>query len=67
MKQLQQVVIRSPVQDGEFRALHKVTLDSPQNAYEKGFDLSGNEMPIYKAGIRYNFEKQTSSRRFFNA
>jgi len=40
---LQQVVVRSPVQDGEFRASHKVTLDSPQNTYEKGYDLSGNE------------------------
>ena len=40
---LQQVVTRSPVMDGEFRASHKVTLDSPQNTYEKGFDLSGNE------------------------
>lgn len=40
---LQQVVVRSPVMDGEFRASHKVTLDSPQNTYEKGFDLSGNE------------------------
>ena len=40
---LQQVVIRSPVMDGEFRASHKVTLDAPQNTYEKGFDLSGNE------------------------
>ena len=39
---LQQVVARSPVMDGEFRASHKVTLDSPQNAYEKGFDLSGS-------------------------
>lgn len=38
---LQQVVVRSPVMDGEFRASHKVTLDSPQNSYEKGFDLSG--------------------------
>ena len=38
---LQQVVVLSPVQDGEFRASHKVTLDSPQNSYEKGFDLSG--------------------------
>ena len=38
---LQQVVTRSPVMDGEFRASHKVTLDSPQNSYEKGFDLSG--------------------------
>lgn len=38
---LQQVVMRSPVMDGEYRASHKVTLDSPQNAYEKGFDLSG--------------------------
>ena len=38
---LQQVVVRSPVMDGEFRASHKVTLDSPQNTYEKGFDLSG--------------------------
>lgn len=38
---LQQVIVRSPVMDGEFRASHKVTLDSPQNAYEKGFDLSG--------------------------
>lgn len=38
---LQQVVMRSPVMDGEFRASHKVTLDSPQNSYEKGFDLSG--------------------------
>ncbi|MEK5788867.1 hypothetical protein V3528_14010 [Acinetobacter johnsonii] len=38
---LQQVVVRSPVMDGEFRASHKVTLDRPQNAYEKGFDLSG--------------------------
>ena len=39
---LQQVVVRSPVMDGEFRASHKVTLDSPQNSYEKGFDLSGS-------------------------
>ena len=38
---LQQVIFRSPVMDGEFRASHKVTLDSPQNSYEKGFDLSG--------------------------
>ena len=38
---LQQVIVRSPVMDGEFRASHKVTLDRPQNAYEKGFDLSG--------------------------
>ncbi|TCB50962.1 hypothetical protein E0H80_06230 [Acinetobacter sp. ANC 4779] len=38
---LQQVVIRSPVMDGEFRASHKVTLGTPQNTYEKGFDLSG--------------------------
>lgn len=40
---LQQVIVRSPVQDGEFRASHKVTTDVPQNTYEKGFDLSGNE------------------------
>lgn len=40
---LQQVVTRSPVMDGEFRASHKVTLESPQNTYEKGYDLSGNE------------------------
>ena len=39
---LQRVVVLSPVQDGEFRASHKVTLDSPQNSYEKGFDLSGS-------------------------
>jgi len=39
---LQQVIVRSPVMDGEFRASHKVTLASPQTAYEKGFDLSGN-------------------------
>ena len=39
---LQQVIVRSPVMDGEFRASHKVTLDSPQNSYEKGFDLSGS-------------------------
>ena len=38
---LQQVIVRSPVMDGEFRASHKVTLDRPQNAYQKGFDLSG--------------------------
>ncbi|MFW1959179.1 hypothetical protein [Acinetobacter johnsonii] len=38
---LQQVITRSPVMDGEYRASHKVTLDSPQIAYEKGFDLSG--------------------------
>lgn len=38
---LQQVIVRSPVMDGEFRASHKVTLDSPQNSYEKGYDLSG--------------------------
>ena len=38
---LQRVVVLSPVQDGEFRASHKVTIDAPQNAYEKGFDLSG--------------------------
>ena len=40
---LQQVIVRSPVMDGEYRASDKVTLDSPQNTYEKGFDLSGNE------------------------
>ncbi len=40
---LQRVVVLSPVQDGEFRASHKVTIGAPQNAYEKGFDLSGNE------------------------
>lgn len=39
---LQRVVVLSPVQDGEFRASHKVTIDAPQNAYEKGFDLSGS-------------------------
>ena len=39
---LQQVIVRSPVMDGEFRASHKVTLDSPQGTYEKGFDLSGS-------------------------
>ena len=39
---LQQVIVRSPVMDGEFRASHKVTLDSPQTTYEKGFDLSGS-------------------------
>lgn len=38
---LQQVVIRSPVMDGEFRASHKVTLATPQTTYEKGLDLSG--------------------------
>jgi hypothetical protein len=38
---LQQVITRSPVMDGEFRASHKVTLASPQTTYEKGFDLSG--------------------------
>jgi len=38
---LQQVITRSPVMDGEYRASHKVTLDSPQSTYEKGFDLSG--------------------------
>ena len=39
---LQQVITRSPVMDGEFRASHKVTLASPQTTYEKGFDLSGS-------------------------
>ena len=38
---LQQVITRSPVMDGEYRASHKVTLASPQNTYEKGFDLPG--------------------------
>lgn len=38
---LQQVVVRSPVMDGEFRASHKVTLDSPDNTYKKDFDDSG--------------------------
>ena len=38
---LQQVIVRSPVMDGEFRASHKVTIASPQNTYKKGFDLSG--------------------------
>lgn len=38
---LQQVVVRSPVMDGEFRASHKVTLDSPDNSYQKDFDDSG--------------------------
>lgn len=39
---LQQVIIHSPVMDGEYRASHKVTLASPQTTYEKGFDLSGS-------------------------
>jgi hypothetical protein len=38
---LQQVVVRSPVMDGEFRASHKVTLDSPDTTYEKSIDASG--------------------------
>ncbi len=38
---LQQVVTRSPVMDGEYRASHKVSVNSPDNAYEKGFDLAG--------------------------
>lgn len=40
---IQQVVVRSPVMDGEFRASHKVTLASTQITYEKGFDLSGGK------------------------
>lgn len=40
---LQQVVVRSPVMDGEFRASHKVTLDSPDNTYQKEYDESGSE------------------------
>ena len=40
---LQQVIVRSPVMDGEFRASHKVTLDSPDNAYQKNYDESGSE------------------------
>lgn len=40
---LQQVIVRSPVMDGEFRASHKVSIDQPINNYEKGFDLSGAE------------------------
>ena len=47
---LQQVVVRSPVMDGEFRASHKVTLDSPHNPYEKGFDLSGS--PTLAEGLK---------------
>ncbi len=38
---LQQVIIRSPVMDGEFRASHKVTLDSPDSTYQKEYDESG--------------------------
>lgn len=40
---LQQVIVRSPVMDGEFRASHKVTLDSPDNSYQKNYDESGSE------------------------
>lgn len=40
---LQQVVVRSPVMDGEFRASHKVTLDSPDNSYQKEYDETGSE------------------------
>lgn len=40
---LQQVVLRSPVMDGEFRASHKVTLDSPDSTYQKEYDESGSE------------------------
>lgn len=40
---LQQVIIRSPVMDGEFRASHKVTIDSPDSTYQKSFDSSGAE------------------------
>lgn len=39
---LQQVVTRSPVMDGEFRASHKVTIGSPDTTYQKNVDLSGN-------------------------
>ena len=38
---LQQVITRSPVMDGEFRASHKVTVGKPQAGYDKGFDLAG--------------------------
>lgn len=38
---LQQVVTRSPVMDGEYRASHKVSVNSPDKAYDKGFDLAG--------------------------
>ncbi len=30
---LQQVVIRSPVMDGEYRASHKVSLSAPDKSY----------------------------------
>ena len=40
---LQQVIVRSPVMDGEFRASHKVTLDSPDSTYQKEYDESGSE------------------------
>ena len=38
---LQQVVVRSPVMDGEFRASHVVTIDSPDMNYQKNIDESG--------------------------
>ena len=39
---LQQVITRSPVMDGEFRASHKVTVGSPDMTYQKNVDLTGN-------------------------
>jgi hypothetical protein len=39
---LQQVVVRSPVMDGEFRASHKVTLDLPDSTYQKEYDEFGS-------------------------
>lgn len=38
---IRQVVIRSPIMDGEFRASHRVTVGKPQAGYDKGFDLAG--------------------------
>lgn len=39
---LQQVIVRSPVDTGEYRGSHKVSIGKPDNNYEEVLDTSGN-------------------------
>lgn len=39
---LQQVIVRSPVDKGEYRGSHEVTINQPATTYRKNYDKSGS-------------------------
>lgn len=39
---IQQVIVRSPVDKGEYRGSHEVTINQPATTYRKNYDKSGS-------------------------